>query len=291
MVVRQSIPRLPAQEAEIARKILVDPELVLDSTAAQVAAAAGTSSATVARFSQSLGFSGYRKFRVAWTAAVGRARAERDRFELDDEEFAWGDSVDEVIAKIRFQEVMALEQTLRGLDRAMVVTVVDAMLAARRIEITGFGASGLIAADLNEKLRRIGYLASYSSDIHFALPSASTLEHGDVLIAFSHSGQTVETCNVLEAARNARATTVAVTNDTGSPLALAADFTIVTHVRESRFRTGAMASRSAQHSVVDVLFICVAQRDSGRTSAALRRTYDSILAHRSEAGRPSPSGS
>lgn len=273
---------LSAQEAKVAGRILADPQLVLNSTAAELAEASGVSSATVARFCQSLGFSGYRQFRPAWAAALSREQAERDRFELDDEEFAPGDGIEEVISKIRFHEVLAVEQTLSRLDRKAVAAVVDALLGARRIEITGFGASGLIAADLNEKLRRIGFLASYSADVHFALPSASTLEPGDVLVAFSHSGRTVETRSVLDVAREAKATTVAVTNSEGSPLARTADITIVTHVRESRFRTGAMASRSAQHSVADVLFICTAQRDIDSTSLALRRTYDSVQSHRSD---------
>ncbi|MFV0405390.1 MAG: MurR/RpiR family transcriptional regulator [Propioniciclava sp.] len=280
--VRQAIPRLSAQEAVIARRILVDPDLVLDSTAAELATASGTSPATVARFSQHLGFSGYRQFRLACAAAVSRERAERDRFELHDEELSQDDNIDDVIAKILFQEVLAIEQTLRGLDRSIVTLVVDALLAARRIEITGFGASGLIAADLNEKLRRIGLLSSYSADLHFALPSASTLVAGDVLVAFSHGGRTLETRNVLRVAQGSGATTVAISNDPGSPLAESADHTIVTRARERTFRTGAMASRSAQSSVADVLLVCVAQRNLATTSEALRRTYDSILEHRTD---------
>ncbi len=279
-IVRAALPRLTAREGDVATRVLDDPQVVLSSTVAELARIAGTSTATVARFCQSVGFGSYRDFRVAIAATVSRSQAELVRFELDDTEIAPADGIEEIIAKVRFHEVLAVEQTLGELDRAAVEGVVEALVGARRIEITGFGASGLIAADLNEKLRRIGYPSGYNSDVHFALPSSANLEPGDVLVAFSHSGRTSDTIGVLSAAAAAGATTVAVTNAAESSLAELADITVVTRARESTFRSGAMASRSAQHAVVDVIFISTAQHDMERTTQALRRTYDSVNAHR-----------
>lgn len=279
-IVRSALPRLSAREADVAAHVLADPQIVLDSTVAELSHAAGTSTATVARFCQSVGFAGYREFRVAIAATVSRSQAELVRFELDDSEIAPDDGIEEVIAKVRFQDVLAIEQTLGDVDREAVKKVIDALVAARRIEITGFGASGLTAADLNEKLRRIGYPSGYNADVHFALPSSANLGPGDALVAFSHSGRTSDTIGVLSAAAEAGAVTVAVTNAPDSSLATLADITIVTRARESKFRSGAMASRSAQHAVVDVIFIATAQHDMERTTRALRRTYDSVSGHR-----------
>lgn len=279
-IVRGALPRLSAREGDVATRVLADPQVVLNSTVAELARDAGTSTATVARFCQSVGFDGYREFRVAIAATVSRSQAELVRFELDDSEIAPDDGIEEVIAKVRFQDILAVEQTLGDLDRDAVQKVVDALVTANRIEITGFGASGLTAADLNEKLRRIGYPSGYNSDVHFALPSGANLHPGDALVAFSHSGRTSDTIGVLSAAAEAGAVTIAVTNAPDSSLAALADITIATRARESKFRSGAMASRSAQHAVVDVIFISTAQHDMARTTLALRRTYDSVSEHR-----------
>jgi len=58
--VRQAVPRLSATEARIAQVVLEHPERVVDSTISELAAACDASQATIARFSQSIGFSGYR---------------------------------------------------------------------------------------------------------------------------------------------------------------------------------------------------------------------------------------
>ena len=70
--------------------------------------------------------------------------------------------------------------------------------------------------------------------------------------------------------------TVAITNFPGSPVARAADFVLTTAARETTFRSGAMASRIAALTVVDCLFVGVAQRNFSRTTRALERTRSAV---------------
>ena len=95
-------------------------------------------------------------------------------------------------------------------------------------------------------------------------------------IGFTHSGQTREIAYFLRAARAGGATTVAITNTTGTAVTELADLTLFTKVRETVFRSGAMASRIAQLSLVDCVFVGVAQRDHEVTLKALSATYDSV---------------
>ncbi|PFG20060.1 MurR/RpiR family transcriptional regulator [Serinibacter salmoneus] len=275
-LVRLSRDRLSAQEGKVAAVVLERPEALLDATAGDLAILCEVSPATVARFCQSVGFSGYREFRIAMAATVSRGQAELERFELDTDEIDPADGIEDVIAKVRFHEVSAIEQTLRSLDRDSLERAVASVVAARRIEIVGFGASGLTAQDLHQKLRRIGHSCAYSPDVHLALPSAAVLAPGDCVLAVSHSGRTGEVLSVLDVALEAGATAIAVTNDPDSPLAHRADIVLTTRATERRFRSGAMASRSAQHAVLDVLFIRTAQETFGESSELLRRTYEAV---------------
>lgn len=274
--VRAGVPDLSAAETRVAQAIIRDPVGTVDLTITDLAATIGVSQATIARFCQSLGFTGYREFRLALAGAISREEAGRARFALSESEIDDADPAHEVATKIAYQETMAIEETARELDLDAVDRVADAIVSGGRIHVFGVGASALTAQDLQQKLVRIGLHASFSLDPHLALTSAALLGPGSVAISVSHTGETEETIRPLEIAAAAGATTVAVTNVPTSSLARTADVVLTTRARESPYRTGAMSSRIAQLTLVDILFVRVAQRMPAEMSLALQRTYDAV---------------
>jgi DNA-binding MurR/RpiR family transcriptional regulator len=108
------------------------------------------------------------------------------------------------------------------------------------------------------------------------------LNRGDVAVGISHTGATTDTVEALREASDRGATTVAITNFPRSPIAEVADFVLTTAARETTFRSGATASRIAQLTVIDCVFIGVAQRHRDSVLAALDTTYSAIGAHRLE---------
>ena len=76
------------------------------------------------------------------------------------------------------------------------------------------------------------------------------------------------------------AVTAALTNFSRSPITEVADQVLTTAVRETTYRSGAMASRIGQLTVIDCLFIGVAQRHIDEAKAALDATYEAVGAHR-----------
>ncbi|MDQ0893419.1 MurR/RpiR family transcriptional regulator [Agromyces ramosus] len=286
--VQQALPRLSSSEARVAEAIIADPTLVVDLTITDLARVCGTSLSTVARFCQTLGYSGYREFRMEVATAISREAAGRDRFGLADSHINTDDAAADVVAKIAFHEVLAIEQTVDGLDTAVLDGAVGAIVGAAHIDLYGFGASGLTAQDLQQKLSRIGISAFCSVDIHLALVSAALRKPTDVAIAISHSGLTAETNHALEVARDAGATTIVITNSPESPIAELAEFVLPTRARESTYRMGAMSSRIAQLALVDFLFVRVAQRRHDDVAAPLRRTYEVTASHRIPSRRRPP---
>jgi DNA-binding MurR/RpiR family transcriptional regulator len=97
-----------------------------------------------------------------------------------------------------------------------------------------------------------------------------------VAIGISHTGTTTDTIDAVTEARSHGATTVALTNFPRSPIAQAAEHVLTTAARETTFRSGATASRLAQLTVVDCLFVGVAQRTYGQTLAALDATRAAV---------------
>ena len=279
-LIRRSAPRLSTAEARVAETILGDPTLVVDLAINDLAKLCKTSLSTVARFAQSLGFSGYRELRVAVARSVTLAQAQRARFSLDSTAIDQDDEPSAIAAKIAAQEIDAIERTALGIDGPALDRVALAVVAARHIDILGQAASSLTAQDLQQKLVRIGGAAAPAPPHHQALTAASRPTKGDVVIAVSHGGETAETIRAFEVARDAGALAVAITGNADSTLALAAEVVLQTHASESPFRMAAMSSRIAQLALVDILFVRVVQHRGEPVAISLQLTRDA--AH----GRP-----
>ncbi|MBF4992914.1 MurR/RpiR family transcriptional regulator [Arthrobacter gandavensis] len=280
--IQGSLDRFSAAEAKVASAILADPRIVVDNPITRMAELCGTSAATVARFCQGLGYSGYREFRFDLVGTTSRDQADLDRSNISTGDIDPADTVADVAAKVLFQETQAIEHTLRELDLAAVDRARDALAEAPDVVVAGFGSSGLTAHDLNMKLQRIGRRSSHHADVHLALSSTALLRPGGVFIGISHSGVTPEILGLLKEARHTGATTVGLTNDAGSPLAELCDILLTTHVREHAFRSGATASRTAQLAVTDVLFVRLAQSLFDTMNDSLSRTREAVIRHRAD---------
>ncbi|WEK62479.1 MAG: MurR/RpiR family transcriptional regulator [Candidatus Microbacterium colombiense] len=273
---------LPPSLARIARVISDNPTTAVESTISELAELCNTSVASVVRFCRAIGLRGYAALRMALAAELGRESVQFSAPAGFGSEIAVGDSLREAAGKIAALELLAIEETVAGLDYDVLAAAVDAIDQSKRILLFGVGASRLVADDLGHKLLRIGRSAIVLSDAHEASAAAALTAKKSVAIGFSNSGTTNETLRFLRTARAAGTTTIGVTSAADSPLAEAADHALFTHARESRFRAGAMVSRIAQLALVDCIFVGVAQRRHAHTVHALQRTADAAQALRGE---------
>jgi DNA-binding MurR/RpiR family transcriptional regulator len=278
--IRDALPALQPAERRVAQATLADPTGTAQLSITALAALASTSETTVMRFCRTMGLRSYPQLRLALAGAAAREKALRqDRF-TDRGDIDVDDSLAEVVDKIVFSEMLALEDTRSNLDLAALALAVEAIGTARRVDVVGSGASGFVARDLQQKLHRIGLIAFAWTDVHAALTAAALLGGDDVLVGVSHSGETVDTLEPVQVAAARGACTVALTNFSSSPITGPARIVLTTAARETAFRSGATASRIAQLAVVDALFVGVAQRRFDETSAALERTRRAVRPHR-----------
>ncbi len=285
IVLRSIMPSLPPAERRVAEGILAKPGDIVFLSIGDLAARASTSEATVVRLCQRAGFAGYPELRLALATQVGRSAATRPP-RIVGTDIAADDPLADIVAKVGAADGAAISETVDQLDIAALAQVTDAVSAARRIEIYGIGASGLVALDLEHKLRRIGLVAAASVDGHSALTAAAVLTADDLVFGISHSGETLDVIDPVVEAQARGATAVAITNYARSTLAVAADLLLTTAAHESLFRAGAMASRAAQLTVIDCIYLAVAQRDYEGTVLALDRTSAALRSRRPGAAAP-----
>lgn len=278
--VHQRRPRMTGAEERIADFILADPDAIPGLTITALAEASGVSTGSIVRFCRGVADMGYPEFRLALASELGRESRSRERFKISDGEVSPTDTPAQTVSKIAFMEAETIERTARDLDLDALENVVESLISARRIDIYGSGSSALAGQDLQHKLHRAGYFAQSWTDQHLALTSSSLLGAEDVAIALSHSGRTQESVEALRIARATGAITIAITNAPESPLALAADLVLTTAANETRYRSGAMASRIAQLAVIDFIFVRIAQRGFDRMASNLHLSFEAVKGHR-----------
>ncbi|WP_433086109.1 MurR/RpiR family transcriptional regulator [Dactylosporangium sp. CA-052675] len=282
--IRGLLPSLSRAEQRVGRIIIEEAATAAQMTITELAKRADTSETTVIRFCRAIGVSGYPELRLKLAAEAGRVQDDPAQ-EAIGSDISRSDDLGQVVKTIAYADARAVEETAAQLDLEALGKVVTAIAAARRIDIYGVGASAFVAQDFQTKLHRIGLTAYAWSDLHLALTSAALLGEGDVAVGISHTGTTVDTMEAFAEAGRRGATTVALTNFPKSPITRVADLVLTTAARETTFRSGAMASRLAQLTVVDCVFVGVAQRTYDRTRTALESTRDAVRSRRTKADR------
>ena len=269
---RGILPNLSPSEARVARAAIDDPAGTAASTIGELARNCGTSETTVIRLCRTIGFTGYPEFRLALAGAAASS---------NDEEYLSGeilpdDTVEQVVRKVTGADSLAITETAKHVSIESLADAARAIGAAGRIDLFGAGASSFVAQDMQSKLHRIGLVSHCFTDPHFAISSAALLGPGDVALGLSHTGSTTDTLHYLEVAGENGATTIAITNHPRAPIGRRADIVVTTAALETTYRSGAMASRIAQLTLVDVLFVLVAQQRIDVAQDALKRTFDAV---------------
>ncbi|MFF0160131.1 MurR/RpiR family transcriptional regulator [Streptomyces sp. NPDC005263] len=276
--VRTLAPSMTRSMQRVAEAVASDPAGCAALTVTGLAELTGTSEATVVRTARLLGYPGYRDLRLALAGLAAQQQSGRAPAITTD--IAVDDPIGDVVAKLAYDEQQTLADTAAGLDTVQLGAAVTALAGARRTDVYGVGASGLVAQDLTQKLLRIGLIAHAHSDPHLAVTTAVQLRPGDVAIAITHSGSTGDVIEPLRVAFEHGATTVAITGRPDAAVTQYADHVLTTSTaRESELRPAAMSSRTSQLLVVDCLLVGVAQRTYETAGPALSASYEA-LAHR-----------
>jgi DNA-binding MurR/RpiR family transcriptional regulator len=278
--IRAALPEMPGGMAKVGTLLLTDPALPLRLSITELADRAGTSPATVTRFCRAIGYTGYLALRVGAAAEQGRSSA-YETWESDiGRAFHPGDTATEMMRTLVNAHTVALTSTAERLDPALVGQVADALAQSTHVDIYGIGGSAGMAAELQARLYRIGINAHAWSEVHAGLASAVLLSDASVAIAFSNTGRTEETIEMLALAKSSGAYAVAVTSDPASPMAQVADAHLTSHAPGEYLQPDDLSAKHAQLFVIDLLYLLAAQRDFSRTTSLLAASAAAVAPHR-----------
>lgn len=252
-VARAMRSELRKSDRKVCDVVLADPRRIMNATVAETAQLAGVSQPTVIRFCTSIGCDGYQDFKLRLAQGLALGTPATHSVITD------ADSPVEVADKIFDYMMTSLDWARRNLDGAELTRAVDTLLNARRIEFFGFGASGIVARDAQQKFPLFGVPCGAEIDSHQQVMVASVLTPGDVAVVISNTAATRSTIEIGRLARESGATVIGIVGMAG-PLVDHCDIVLLAETLENTNIYTPTISRIAALTVIDILSTAVALR-------------------------------
>ena len=137
------------------------------------------------------------------------------------------------------------------------------MIQAKNIYFFGVGGSMVAALEAQSRFMRITSKVHMTIDLHLQAMSAALMDKEDLAIAFSYSGATKDTLDVVTKARSGGAKIIGITRFTRSPLAALCDLRLLCGANEGPMQGGSMSVKMSQFLLLDLLY-----------TEYFKRTYD-----------------
>lgn len=258
------------KEKRIADFILKEPEKIIHGTINQIAAETNLADSTVFRFCKRLGYSGFQELKIALASDQSNSMEEiHQRVSKHDDEKT-------ILEKIFQFNVQTLMDTLEVIDEAAFSQAAEKIVAANSVTFFGFGGSNAVAMDAYHKFIRTGLAVNYQVDSHLQLMTSSMMREGDIAILISHTGHTKEILEILDILKENNVYTIGVTGFAESPLNRDVDLSLNTLSEETDFRSEALASRIAQLSILDALYVSLMMKMGDQAQDSLNTIREAI---------------
>ena len=242
--IRSSLQSKSGAAARIGQVVLKSPLRVRNLSIEALAQTCRSSPATVYRFCRALGYEGYREFQLDLAASIADANV------VTLEDFVEGASPRSILHGVFEYNRQGLTDTEKMLSEAEMTQVARHIYRSRKVILLGLGSSALVARRGEEVLMSLGLTAIAITDPYTQIFATENVGPKDVAIGISHTGNTRQIVEAIQAARRRGARTVAITNYPRSALAETSDFRLLTAFREHRINAAVSSSIIPQLCII-----------------------------------------
>lgn len=237
---------LRKSEQKVAEYVLRYPADVIHMRIVDLATESQVSEPTIVRFCRAIGLDSFKAFKLALAQQLVR-REPMVPFAI-----GTNDSAEVLGRKLLNNTIDCLAQVRETLDWDAIQRAILKLAQARRLDFWGFGASGVVAVDAQQKFFRLDLACNAHSDPDMQHMSAATLGPGDCVIVISHSGRTHSLLQSGTLAQLQGASLVALC-PSQTPLFELCDIAIPIQINEGNETFTPMNSRLAHLAVLDML--------------------------------------
>ena len=272
--IRQRYAGFAQSDKKLADFLLAQPDRARHLSSQQLASEAGVSQSSVVKFAQKIGFKGFPALKLAISEALvnnpnPQSMPLHNQIRGDDPMRLVGE-------KLIKENVSAMHATLDVNSEEKLLESVGMLRTARRIILTGIGASGLVARNFGWKLTKIGYNAIVEQDMHALLSTVQAMAPEDLLLAISYSGERREINLASDEALRVGGKILAITGFTPNALQQRATRCLYTIAEEQATRSAAISSTSAQMMLTDLLFVALVQQDLEHAPERIRHSEELV---------------
>jgi len=263
-------------DQRVAAAILSDADFATHASIERLAEKAGVSEPTITRFCRTLGFEGTREFKVK----LAQSLAVAGRF------IVAGPAPENrtgVPATIANSAIDAIETVSKLIDRNDLERAAGIVAQAGMVRAYGSGgASSMAATELENRLFRLGVLASSHIDGEMQQMTAAISNKDTVIVAYSLSGEVKPLIEAVTIAGRYGAKTIAFTAPNSS-LASAAQLVLPFHIDEGTNVYRPSPARYALLALTDMLAMTIAEKIGAPAVERMRRIKNLQGMHKSDA--------
>lgn len=256
-------------EKKIADCIIGRKAEVVGMTVAELARASGTSDATVSRFCRRCGFKGFQQLKISLAKEVmedpGKAAGVSNEILRSD--------IAQSLRNILANKIAELTQTVSMLDPDALEAILQMLEKARSVQVAAVGSMTPVALDFCFKLNQLGIQAVSETIWDAQVAYTFNMQKADVVVVISSAGTSRRLQALVQGAKEKGCGVIAITNNSDSPVAKAADWHIITATREKLLLEESSFSRVSAAMVVEILYLLLAvnRQDSPASSCRCGR--------------------
>ena len=257
----EHVEDLPPQQRAIADYLLEHLETVPFLSGPELARRCRVSEATIVRFGQRIGFSGFAELKVALVELLqNRLGVEDDRDERD--------LGDDLLESVAAHEGRNIRRTVESIDRQVFTAIADRIFDADRVGTFGMGISAHIAELAAYTLVQIG-IPAHPLSTGYSSPREQivAMSERDLVLVVSLPPYSRQRLEMVSAAADAGIATIALSDRLTAPAARRADLSLAVRSDNLTF-TNAVAAMTV---VVNALATAIATRHRDEAIEAFAR--------------------
>lgn len=263
-IITQKLKDLPESQRVLGEFILKNYKYVANLSAIELGNRAGVSDATVVRFAKSIGYSGYPEIKNELFEYLIHEELPSNKMIKSLNRIK---KVDSGIMEVFQNDINNIEETFRSFRKKDLDMAVEAINSARRVYVIGLNSCESLASFLNFHLRRLDI------DVHLITSAGlvmfeqlSSIKKGDALVVISYPRYSKDALSAVELAKSRNAKTISISDQEYSPIAQAADISLIAHSTNLGFYN----SYAAATTMCNVLVLSIALVNEEKSLQALK---------------------
>jgi DNA-binding MurR/RpiR family transcriptional regulator len=265
--IQNKFEELPKNQKKIATYFVDNFDKVSFLTVHDISLATGASVASVVRFAQRIGFSGFSELREEIADSLQNHLSNLQDYSILDKRKVEKD----ILTSVANLDIKNINDTLNIIEREVFDSSISMILKSKRVFTVGLGISYLLAEILAYQLNQVAVDATaFKNNYSPFSEQIPSLNKKDLIIMFSFPPYSKDTIEAAKIASEKNIKIIAITNKEASPITFFSKVNLIVHSENMLF-TNSFAAISV---LINAMATSIALKNKARTKSLQRETSE-----------------